>query len=125
MELKSLETFTKTQIYWRNYNMNVLIILGKIVTAFIILLIVLVAVGLLAEVTQYITVKTLEKRRLIMLDIIEEEIITQAETQPDKVNAPDIVIQLNRRMNIKKFTQTDILHMTITTLKSLKLKGVL
>lgn len=106
--------------------MNVLIILGQIVTAFIIiLLIVLLTLGLLAEVTQYIQVKTLEKRRLIMLDIIEEEIITQAETQPDKVNAPDVVIQLNRRMNIKKFTQTDILHMTITTLKSLKLKGVL
>jgi hypothetical protein len=106
--------------------MNVLIILGQIVTAFIIiLLIVLLTLGLLAEVTQYIQVKTLEKRRSVMLDIIEEEIITQADTQPDKVNAPDIVIQLNRRMNIKKFTQTDILHMTITTLKSLKLKGII
>lgn len=106
--------------------MNVLIILGQIVIAFIIiLLIVLLTLGLLAEVTQYIQVKTLEKRRSVILDIIEEEIITQAETQPDKVNAPDVVIQLNRRMNIKKFTQTDILHMTITTLKSLKLKGVL
>jgi len=105
--------------------MNVLIILGQIVTAFIILLIVLVTLGLLAELAQYAQVKTIEKRRLIMLDIIEEEIITQAETQPDNVNAPDVVIQLNRRMNIKKFTQTDILHMTITTLKSLKLKGVL
>lgn len=105
--------------------MNVLIILGQIVTAFIILLIVLVTLGLLTELTQYAQVKTIEKRRLIMLDIIEEEIITQAETQPDKVNAPDVVIQLNRRMNIKKFTQTDILHMTITTLKSLKLKGVI
>ena len=105
--------------------MNVLIILGQIVTAFIILLIVLVTLGLLAELTQYTQVKTIEKRRLIMLDIIEEEIITQAETQPDKVNATDVVIQLNRRMNIKKFTQTDILHMTITTLKSLKLKGVI
>lgn len=105
--------------------MNVLIILGQIVTEFIILLIVLVTLGLLAELTQYAQVKTIEKRRLIMLDIIEEEIITQAETQPDKVNAPDVVIQLNRRMNIKKFTQTDILHMTITTLKSLKLKGVI
>ena len=60
-----------------------------------------------------------------MLDIIEEEIITQSETQPDKVNATDVVIQLNRRMNIKKFTQTDILHMIITTLKSLKLKGII
>ena len=60
-----------------------------------------------------------------MLDIIEEEIITQAETQPNKVNTPDVVIQLNRRMNIKRFTQTDILHMTITILKSLKLKGVI
>ena len=105
--------------------MNVLIILGHIVTVFIILLIVLIALGLLAEVSQYIILKTIEKRRSVVLDIIEEEIITQAETQPDKVNAPDIVIQLNRRMNIKKFTQTDILHMTITTLKSLKLKGVL
>ncbi len=105
--------------------MNVLIILGQIVTAFIILLIVLVTLGLLAELTQYAQVKTIEKRRLIMLDIIEEEIITQAETQPDNVNAPDVVIQLNRRMNIKKFTQTDILHMTITTLKSLKLRGVI
>jgi len=106
--------------------MNVLIILGQIVIAFIIiLLIVLLTLGLLAEVTQYIQVKTLEKRRSVILDIIEEEIITQAETQPDKVNAPDVVIQLNRRMNIKKFTQTDILHMTITTLKSLKLKGVI
>ena len=105
--------------------MNVLIILGQIVTAFIILLIVLLTLGLLAEVTQYIQVKTLEKRRLVILDIIEEEIITQAETQPDKLNASDIVIQLNRRMNIKKFTQIDILHMTITTLKSLKLKGII
>lgn len=105
--------------------MNVLIILGQILTAFIILLIVLLTLGLLAEVTQYIQVKTLEKRRQVMLDIIEEEIITQAETQPDKVNAPDVVIQLNRRMNIKKFTQSDILHMTITTLKSLKLKGII
>lgn len=81
--------------------------------------------GLVSDLATNINVKTLEKRRSVMLDIIEEEIITQAETQPDKVNAPDIVIQLNRRMNIKKFTQTDILHMTITTLKSLKLKGVL
>lgn len=81
--------------------------------------------GLVFALATNINVKTLEKRRSVMLDIIEEEIITQAETQPDKVNAPDIVIQLNRRMNIKKFTQTDILHMTITTLKSLKLKGVL
>ena len=105
--------------------MNVLIILGQIVIAFIILLIVLLTLGLLAEVTQYIQVKTLEKRRLVILDIIEEEIITQAETQPDKLNASDIVIQLNRRMNIKKFTQIDILHMTITTLKSLKLKGII
>jgi len=105
--------------------MNVLIILSQIVIAFIILLIVLIALGLIAEITQYIILKTIEKRRSVMLDIIEEEIITQAETQPDKVNAPDVVIQLNRRMNIKKFTQTDILHMTITTLKSLKLKGVL
>jgi len=105
--------------------MIVLIILCQIVIAFIILLIVLIALGLIAEITQYIILKTIEKRRSVMLDIIEEEIITQAETQPDKVNAPDVVIQLNRRMNIKKFTQTDILHMTITTLKSLKLKGVL
>lgn len=105
--------------------MNVLIILGQIVIAFIILLVVLVALGLLAEVTQYTQVKTIEKRRSVILDIIEEEIITQAETQPDKVNAPDVVIQLNRRMNITKFTQTDILHMTITTLKSLKLKGII
>lgn len=59
-----------------------------------------------------------------MFDIIEEELITQAETQPDKVNDPDVVIQFNRRINIKKFTQTDILHMTITTLKSLKLNGI-
>lgn len=81
--------------------------------------------GLVSALATNINVKTLEKRRSVMLDIIEEEIITQAGTQPDKVNAPDIVIQLNRRMNIKKFTQTDILHMTITTLKSLKLKGVL
>lgn len=81
--------------------------------------------GLVSALATNINVKTLEKRRSVMLDIIEEEIITQSETQPDKVNAPDIVIQLNRRMNIKKFTQTDILHMTITTLKSLKLKGVL
>ena len=81
--------------------------------------------GLVSALATNINVKTLEKRRSVMLDIVEEEIITQAETQPDKVNAPDIVIQLNRRMNIKKFTQTDILHMTITTLKSLKLKGVL
>lgn len=81
--------------------------------------------GLVSALATNINVKTLEKRRSVMLDIIEEEIITQAETQPDKVNAPDVVIQLNRRMNIKKFTQTDILHMTITTLKSLKLKGVL
>jgi len=105
--------------------MNVLIILGQIVTAFIILLIALLTLGLLSEVTQYIQVKTLEKRRLVMLDIIEEEIITQAETQPDKVNAPDVVIQLNRRMNIKNLTQTDMLHMTITTLKSLKVKGII
>lgn len=81
--------------------------------------------GLVSALATNINVKTLEKRRSVMLDIVEEEIITQADTQPDKVNAPDIVIQLNRRMNIKKFTQTDILHMTITTLKSLKLKGVL
>lgn len=106
--------------------MDVLIILGQIVTAFIIiLLIVLLTLGLLAEVTQYIQVKTLEKRRSVILDIIEEEIITQAETQPDKLNASDVVIQLNRRINIKRFTQTDILHMTITTLKSLKLKGII
>ena len=64
--------------------------------------------GLVSALATNINVKTLEKRRSVMLDIIEEEIITQAETQPDKVNAPDIVIQLNRRMNIKKFTQTDI-----------------
>lgn len=81
--------------------------------------------GLVSALATNINVKTLEKRRSVMLDIIEEEIITQADTQPDKVNAPDIVIQLNRRMNIKKFTQTDILHMTITTLKSLKLKGII
>ena len=81
--------------------------------------------ALFGALTQNITIKTLEKRRSVMLDIIEEEIITQAETQPDKVNAPDVVIQLNRRMNIKNFTQTDILHMTITTLKSLKLKGII
>lgn len=81
--------------------------------------------GLVSALATNINVKTLEKRRSVMLDIIEEEIITQSDTQPDKVNAPDIVIQLNRRMNIKKFTQTDILHMTITTLKSLRLKGVL
>lgn len=105
--------------------MNLLIILGQIVAAFIILLILLIVLGLLTEVSQYITVKTIEKRRSVMLDIIEEEIITQAETQPNKVNAPDVVIQLNRRMNIKKFIQTDILHMTITTLKSLKLKGII
>lgn len=105
--------------------MNVLIILGQIVIAFIILLMVLLILGSAAELIQYIQIKTLEKRRSVMLDIIEEEIITQADAQPDKVNAPDIVIQLNRRMNIKKFTQTDILHMTITTLKSLKLKGVI
>ena len=104
--------------------MNVLIILGQIVIGFIILLIVLIALGLITEVSQYIILKTIEKRRSVILDIIEEEIITQAETQPDKLNASDVVIQLNRRMNIKKFTQTDILHMTITTLKSLKLKGV-
>lgn len=105
--------------------MNVLIILGQIVIAFIILLMVLLILGSAAELIQYIQTKTLEKRRSVMLDIIEEEIITQADAQPDKVNAPDIVIQLNRRMNIKKFTQTDILHMTITTLKSLKLKGII
>lgn len=105
--------------------MNVLIILGQIVIAFIILLMLLLILGSAAELIQYIQIKTLEKRRSVMLDIIEEEIITQADAQPDKVNAPDIVIQLNRRMNIKKFTQTDILHMTITTLKSLKLKGVI
>ena len=81
--------------------------------------------GLVSALATNINVKTLEKRRLVMLDIIEEEIITQAETQPDKVNAPDVVIQLNRRMNIKKFTQTDILHMTITTIKSLKVKGII
>ena len=105
--------------------MDVLIILGQIITAFIILLILLIALGLLTEVSQYIILKTIEKRRSVILDIIEEEIITQAETQPDKVNAPDVVIQLNHRINIKKFTQTDILHMTITTLKSLKLKGII
>jgi len=105
--------------------MDVLIILGQIVTVFIILLVVLIALGLLAEVSQYIILKIIEKRRSVILDIIEEEIITQAETQPDKVNAPDVVIQLNRRINIKKLTQTDILHMTITTLKSLKLKGII
>lgn len=81
--------------------------------------------GLVSALATNINVKTLEKRRSVMLDIIEEEIITQAETQPDKLNASDIVIQLNRRINIKKFTQTDILHMTITTLKSLKLKGII
>lgn len=81
--------------------------------------------GLVSALATNINVKTLEKRRSIMLDIIEEEIITQAETQPDKVNASDIVIQLNRRINIKSLTQTDILHMTITILKSLKLKGVI
>jgi len=81
--------------------------------------------GLVSALATNINVRTLEKRRLVMLDIIEEEIITQAETQPDKVNASDVVIQLNRRMNIKSLTQTDILHMTITTLKSLKLKGVI
>lgn len=81
--------------------------------------------NVLIELAHYFEIKNLEKRRLIMLDIIEEEIITQAETQPDKVNASDIVIQLNRRMNIKNLTQADILHMTITTLKSLKLKGII
>ena len=88
-------------------------------------LIVIFVSNVLVELAHYFEIKNLEKRRLIMLDIIEEEIITQAETQPDKVNAPDVVIQLNRRINIKNFTQTDILHMTITTLKSLKLKGVI
>lgn len=85
---------------------------------------VIFASNVLVELAHYFEIKNLEKRRQVMLDIIEEEIITQAETQPDKVNAPGVVIQLNRRMNIKKFTQTDILHMTITTLKSLKLKGI-
>ena len=88
-------------------------------------LVTIVLVNVLVELAHYFKVKNLEKRRQVMLDIIEEEIITQAETQPDKVNAPDVVIQLNRRMDIRSLTQTDILHMTITTLKSLKLKGII
>lgn len=105
-----------------------MVIINALTTIFggmILAILIIFSSNVLVELVHYFELKNLEKRRSVMLDIIEEEIITQSETQPDKVNAPDVVIQLNRRMNIKKFTQTDILHMTITTLKSLKLKGVL
>jgi len=105
--------------------MGIINALTTIFGGMILALLIILSSNVLVELVHYFELKNLEKRRQVMLDIIEEEIITQAETQPDKLNAPDVVIQLNRRINIKKFTQTDILHMTITTLKSLKLKGVL
>ena len=105
--------------------MGIINALTTIFGGMILAILIIFSSNVLVELVHYFELKNLEKRRQVMLDIIEEEIITQAETQPDKVNAPDVVIQLNRRMNIKKFTQTDILHMTITTLKSLKLKGVI
>lgn len=105
--------------------MGIINALTTIFGGMILAILIIFSSNVLVELVHYFELKNLEKRRLIILDIIEEEIITQAETQPDKVNAPDVVIQLNRRMNIKKFTQTDILHMTITTLKSLKLKGII
>lgn len=105
--------------------MGIINTLTTIFGGMILAILIIFSSNVLVELVHYFELKNLEKRRSIMLDIIEEEIITQAETQPDKVNAPDVVIQLNRRINIKKFTQTDILHMTITTLKSLKLKGVI
>lgn len=105
--------------------MGIINALTTIFGGMILAILIIFSSNVLVELVHYFELKNLEKRRQVMLDIIEEEIITQAETQPDKVNAPDVVIQLNRRMNIKKFTQTDILHMTITTLKSLKLKGII
>lgn len=105
--------------------MVIINVLTTIFGGMILAILIIFSSNVLVELVHYFELKNLEKRRSVILDIIEEEIITQAETQPDKVNASDIVIQLNRRMNIKKFTQTDILHMTITTLKSLRLKGVL
>jgi len=105
--------------------MGIINALTTIFGGMILALLIILSSNVLVELVHYFELKNLEKRRQVMLDIIEEEIITQAETQPDKLNASDIVIQLNRRINIKKFTQTDILHMTITTLKSLKLKGVI
>lgn len=105
--------------------MGIINALTTIFGGMILAILIIFSSNALVELAHYFELKNLEKRRQVMLDIIEEEIITQADAQPDKVNAPDVVIQLNRRMTIKKFTQTDILHMTITTLKSLKLKGVL
>lgn len=105
--------------------MEIIIILSKFVWGLIALLFVFAIMGLLVEAQKYVTLKNLEKRRAIMLDLIEEEIITLNKTQAGKFGASEVVVEINRRVNIKHFTNTDLLHMVETTIKSLKLKGII
>lgn len=105
--------------------MNVLITLGQLAIVGIIVLFLFAIMGVLVEVQNNLILKNTEKRRAIMLDLIEEEIITLNKTHAGKFGASEVVVEVNRRMNVKRFTNTDLLHMAETTIKSLKLKGVL
>lgn len=104
--------------------MNVLIILSQLAIGAIIVLL-FSSIGLLVEAQNNFIIKNIEKRRLVMLDIIEEEIITLNKTQAGKFGASEVLVEVNRRMNIKHFTNTELLHMSETTIMSLKLKGII
>ena len=105
--------------------MEIIIILSKFVWGLIALLFVFVIMGILIEVQNNLIIKNIEKRRTLMLDLIEEEIITLNKTQASKFGSSDVVVEVNRRVNVKHFTNTDLLHMAETTIKSLKLKGII
>lgn len=105
--------------------MNVLIILSQLAIWVISVLFLFAIFGLLVEAQNNLTLKNIEKRRALMLDLIEEEIITLNKTQAGKFGSSDVVVEVNRRVKVKHFTNTDLLHMAETTIKSLKLKGVL
>jgi len=105
--------------------MEIIIMLSKFAWGLIELVFAFIIMGILIEAQNNLIIKNIEKRRTLMLDILEEEIITLNKTQAGEFGSSDVVVEVNRRVNIKHFTNTELLHMAETTIKSLKLKGVL
>lgn len=105
--------------------MEIIIMLSEFVWGLIELVFAFIIMGILIEAQNNLIIKNIEKRRTLMLDILEEEIITLNKTQAGEFGSSDVVVEVNRRVNTKHFTNTELLHMAETTIKSLKLKGVL
>jgi len=105
--------------------MNIINLLFTSLIAVVLGFSILLVWSLVVALTHNIIIKTIEKRRSLMLDMLEEEVISLNNTQAGKFGASDVVTNINRRVKIEHFTTIDLQHMAETTIKSLKLKEII